>query len=143
MSSQQDKPREAYVLSMAGGIITLIGSVLWIVLTASGWLQGWFDWFDGYMHGFGGHMVFFYLGNFGYVMALSGLVSGVGIVLASIVLDRQPSEHVMWGLVIAVFSVTSMMAGFGIGILLGLVGGILAILWQPPRPAPAGAVQQA
>lgn len=146
MSGQQDKPREAYILSIVGGVITLVGSVLWIVAAASGLLQGWWDMFDGYMHGFGGHMFFWDFGNFanfGYLMGLAGLVSGIVIILASIMLDRRPNEHGAWGLVIVVFSITSMMAGMGIGLLLGLVGGILAILWQPPKPASTGTVQQA
>jgi len=143
MSGQQDKPREAYILSLVGGTITLIGSVIWIALAASGWLQDRFYWFDYYMHGLGGHMVFLRLGSFGYLMAFAGLVSGVVIILASIMLNRRPSEHGAWGLLIVVFSITSMMAGLGIGLLLGLVGGILAILWQPPRPVSAGTVQQA
>jgi len=143
MSNQIQKPREAYMLSILSGIAILIGGVFWIALTASGWAQGWFGWFGGYMHGFEDHMYLWYSGSFGYLIGLVGLVSGVSIILASNMLNSRPNEHGVWGLVIIIFSITGMMAGMVIGFLLGIIGGILAILWQPPTPVAAGAVQQA
>jgi hypothetical protein len=50
-------------------------------------------------------------------------------------LNSKPQEHTTWGIVIAVFSVISIfggaMGGFGIGLVLGLIGGVLAITWKP------------
>lgn len=143
MSNQIQRPREAYIISILSGIVILIGGVLWIALAGVAWPQGWFDWFGGYMHGFEDHMFFWFSGSFDYAIGLVGLVSGVGIILASTMLIRRPGEHGAWGLVIIVLSIIGMMAGMVIGLLLGIIGGILAILWQPPTPVSAGAVQQA
>jgi vacuolar-type H+-ATPase subunit I/STV1 len=50
-------------------------------------------------------------------------------------LNRRPHEHTTWGILILVFSVLSvfgsMMGDFSIGVLLSLIGGILAIIWKP------------
>jgi hypothetical protein len=50
-------------------------------------------------------------------------------------LYNNPVDHTKWGMVIIIFSVLSIfssaMAGFGIGLILGLIGGILALTWKP------------
>jgi hypothetical protein len=49
-------------------------------------------------------------------------------------LYKNPVQHELWGTLIIVFSVVSVisfMGGMGIGLLLGIIGGILAVLWKP------------
>ena len=50
-------------------------------------------------------------------------------------LNNKPDQHSTWGILIIVFSVLSIfgsaMGGFGIGLILGLIGGILALTWKP------------
>ncbi|RDE17935.1 MAG: hypothetical protein C4K49_00360 [Candidatus Thorarchaeota archaeon] len=143
MTDQLQKPREAYVLSIASGIITILGSMLWIVLMTMGWTGGWFEWMDGFMHGAEGHMYFWGFEGFSYLIGFSGFLLGIGIILAAVMLDRRPNEHATWGLVIIILSAASMMASMGIGLLLGIVGGIIAVLWQPPTRPTVGTSQQA
>jgi hypothetical protein len=127
---------------MTSGIITVLGGTLWIVLMAVGWTGGWFGWFNSFMHGVEDHMYFWGPGSFSYLMAVSGFLLGIGIIVSSIMLNKRASEHGTWGLVIIILSAASMMAGMGIGLLLGIVGGILAVLWQPSNRPSVGATQQ-
>lgn len=141
MSQYIEKPREAYLLSLASGILIASVGLAWIILTATGWTNNWFESFDNFMHGFGDHFDLWNFGGYGYIMGLSGLVLGVGIISASIMLNRKPSEHGFWGFLIIVLSAMSMMGGMGgmgIGLLLGIVGGILAVLWRPSNQVQAG-----
>jgi hypothetical protein len=68
-----------------------------------------------------------------------GVVFGVIVIVSAIMLNNKPQEHVTWGSLIVLFSVLSIfgsaMGGFGVGLALGLVGGILAITWKPTEPA--------
>ncbi len=135
MTDYKERPREAYILSMAGGIIIATVGLSWAILMTMGWTTSWFDWLDLFMHGGDSHSHFWDLGSLGYIMASWGVVIGVSIVLASVMLNRRPNEHGSWGVVIIVLSAVSMiggMGGMGIGLFLGIVGGILAVLWQPP-----------
>jgi multisubunit Na+/H+ antiporter MnhG subunit len=51
-------------------------------------------------------------------------------------LNSKPQEHTTWGILIIVFAVLSIfgsaMGGFGVGLILGIIGGILAMAWQAP-----------
>jgi len=52
----------------------------------------------------------------------------------------KPQQHVMWGVVVLLFSLFSIITtgGFFIGLILGLIGGILGIAWKPPAPMAPG-----
>lgn len=73
------------------------------------------------------------------LMGVLGLVFGVIVIISAVMLNNKPQEHATWGSLIVLFSVLSIfgsaMGGFGVGLVLGLVGGILAITWKPPEPA--------
>ncbi|MEM3624931.1 MAG: DUF6114 domain-containing protein, partial [Nitrososphaerales archaeon] len=62
-----------------------------------------------------------------------GLISGIVVIFAAIMLNARPEEHVTFGMIITVFSAISLLGigGFFIGAVLGVVGGALAITWQP------------
>ncbi len=135
MTDYIERPREAYILSMAGGLIIASVGLSWTIMVAMGWTS-WFDWLDSIMHNADSHSHFWDLGSLGYISALSGLVIGISIMLASTMLNRRPNEHGTWGVVIIILSAVSMiggMGGMGIGLFLGVVGGILAVLWRPPH----------
>lgn len=83
------------------------------------------------------------MGGFGFPsnlmvgFELVGLVSGAFVVIGAIMMRVHPAEHVAWGVIVLVFSITSFlgMGGFMIGALLGIAGGALALSWRPPAKA--------
>lgn len=63
-----------------------------------------------------------------------GLTCGILMVAGAIMLTRRPQGHKMWGAMVLVFSLLSIIGtagGLFIGLLLGLIGGIMAIHWKP------------
>ena len=94
-------------------------------------------WFGGMMNGYGGYG-YGMMRGLGFVFGLMwvlGLVFGIIVIISALMLYRRPHEHTTWGILILVFSVLSvfgsMIGGFGVGLLLGIIGGILAITWKP------------
>lgn len=53
---------------------------------------------------------------------------------SAVMLNRYPRQHQTWGIVILIFSILGVfggMAGYLVGLVLGIVGGTLAIAWKP------------
>jgi hypothetical protein len=76
------------------------------------------------------------MGGLGFgIFGILGLIFGAIVIISAFMLNSKPREHSTWGTVIVIFSVLSvfgsMMGGFGVGLLLGLIGGILGITWKP------------
>ena len=71
------------------------------------------------------------------MFGILGVVFGAIIIISAIMLHSKPHEHATWGILIVLFSVLSIfggaMGGFGIGLVLGLIGGVLAITWKPTQ----------
>lgn len=114
-----------FILSLAGGIIILIGgivSLLWLLV--------------GFPISFGPladlrHTVGeqeFRMFQMRYTIA--GLSSGIAVVLTSFMLNMRPQESKRWGVMIIVLSIMSIlgMGGFIFGMVLGIIGGALAII---------------
>ena len=113
--SHESYPSTAYTLSLIAGIFVILGGLLMAVI--------------------GAVFTFFALGV-GAIAGVIGLVWGIIILYGANKLRAQPEQHVTWGVIILVFSLISWVGGLGgllIGFLLGLIGGILAITWQPPQ----------
>ena len=75
--------------------------------------------------------------GFGFgLMGVLGVVFGIIVIVSAVMLNSRPNEHTTWGILIVVFSVASlfgsMMGGFGVGVVLGTIGGVLALTWKPP-----------
>ena len=125
-------PSISFILSLIGGIIILVGSLVNIVWYTLG--SSTLGPYGGMMGGYHGTM-----GNFGfsnsYMTAFSvvGLVCGVVVVIGALMLNTRPTEHSTWGALILVFSVVSLisMGGWFVGALLGIVGGAFALSWKP------------
>jgi hypothetical protein len=69
-------------------------------------------------------------------MGILSIVFGIIVIVAAVMLYMSPTQHELWGALVIGFSVASVvscMGGMGIGAILGLIGGILAILWRPPK----------
>ncbi|HTP53941.1 MAG TPA: Ran-binding zinc finger domain-containing protein [Thermoplasmata archaeon] len=73
--------------------------------------------------------------KFFLIAAIVGFVSGGLLTLLAFVLLFRPREHTMVGALILACSATSVLAygGYYIGIAAGVAGGILAIVYRPPR----------
>ena len=62
-----------------------------------------------------------------------GLVSGAIVVASGVMLQASPNRLRIWGVLILVFSVLSLLGtgGFVVGAILGIAGGIKALTWKP------------
>ncbi|MGA2461624.1 MAG: DUF6114 domain-containing protein [Candidatus Bathyarchaeia archaeon] len=136
----EEKPTAAFVLSLVAGIFILLGGGMMSMLGSFMGQYG-FGMMGGY-GGFGGMMgygryPFGVMGAAFGVLGVLGLVFGVIVIISALMLNKKPAEHSTWGTVIVVFSVLSIfgsaMGGFGVGLILGLIGGILGITWKPPE----------
>lgn len=132
-----DKIGAPYILSLIAGILILIGGIVSFVANIfaryvfeiSGWggMMG-----PGIMEGWPSMMGFGW--GFGIFTSIVGIVIGIIVLYSTTMLRAQPVKHEMWGILILIFSILSFfgaLAGFGIGLLLGIIGGALAISWKP------------
>ncbi len=138
--TEQERPTAAFVLSLISGVLILLGGGMMSLFGY--WFWG--DYHGGYggwgygmmgpgMMGFPGYGMMGWAG-FGFFGILD-LVFGAIIIISAIMLNSKPHEHTTWGILIVLFSVLSIfggaMGGFGVGLILGLIGGVLAITWKP------------
>ena len=114
-------PSTARVLSLIGGVLILIEGIIIAALFAIGATVSFFNEF-----GFGAAILI----AFGVVALLFGIV----VLAFAARLKSNPASHTTSGVIIVVVSLLSIAAGGGffIGLILGLVGGILAIVWKAP-----------
>ncbi len=113
----------AYVLSLIGGVLIIVGSLTMFGCGIGGCGIGFMGSMMTYMmSGFG------LLGYFNY-MSFIGLVFGLIILYSAIMLNSKPKERKTWGTLILIFSVLSLfsMGGFLVGSILGIVGGVFAL----------------
>jgi len=132
--TETEKPTAAFLLSLVGGIFILLGGGVMSMFGPFG--------FGGMMGGYRGMMGYRYsgygmMGALGFGMfGILGLIFGVIVIISAFMLNSKPQRST-WGTLIVIFSVLSIfgsaMGGFGIGLILGLIGGILAITWKPPE----------
>jgi len=111
-----DKPTAAFVLGLVGGIIDLLIAFALFVHGAR-------------LASIGGG----FLAGYGFI----GMIWGVLSIVFSALLYAQPARHQLYGALVLVFAVLSWFGSIGgliIGFLLGLIGGILGIVWKPSAP---------
>ncbi len=118
-------PSTAYILSLIGGIFIALSGLITMVAAAILASVA----FDVGVPGVGGLLIAF---------GLIGLILGILVLYGALQLKHRPETAKTWGLLIIVFSLISYIGGGGffLGLVLGLVGGILALVWTPP-PTPA------
>jgi hypothetical protein len=126
-----EKPTVAFILSLVGGMLILVGSAVSIVWSAIG--NTTFDGFGGMM-GYWHGMMGSYWSSYDYLLGFSvlGLVCGVVVVIGAFMLSLRPLEHVSWSVIVLVFSAVSFvsMGGWFVGAILGIAGGALGIAWR-------------
>ena len=134
-----ERPTAAFVLSLVAGVFIMLGGGMMSMIGSFGF-AGMMGGYGGMMGGMMGYPGYGMMGGFGWGMfGLLGLIFGIIVVISAIMLNSRPEEHTMWGTIIVIFSVLSIfgsaMGGFGIGLVLGLIGGVLAITWKrAPTP---------
>jgi hypothetical protein len=115
-----ERPTAAMVLSIIGGVFVIIGGVTEVWLGA---------FFSAIPFGPGGGLYF--------LLGFLGVAVGVLTIVVGILLEVQPHNHTVWGILLVVFAIISLSSFFGgyfLGFVLTLVGGILAITWRPAPP---------
>ncbi len=129
--SSSYKPTEAYILSLFAGLAISLAGLFWLAMMFIGPALNWGFFM---MHGDEAGYYMWDFGIFGLSMGVIGLIVGVAIIGSAIMLQSKPKEHSTWGTVIIIlsaFSIFGGMGGMGIGLILGIIGGILAITWTP------------
>jgi hypothetical protein len=132
-----ERPTAAFLLSLVGGIFILLGGGVMSMFGPFGFgnmMGGYRGMMGGYYSGYGYGM----MGGFGFGMfGILGLIFGIIVIISAFMLNSKPQEHSTWGILIVIFSVLSIfggtMGGFGVGLILGLIGGILGITWKRPQ----------
>jgi len=125
--TNQQRPNTAYIISLIGGILILVGSMVMALMIGSGY------WWMG-MNGSHYSMMGAFSVDSGmmYLLSAFGVACGIVVVIGSLMLNRRPQEATTWGSIILVFSLLSLvdMGGFIIGALLGIIGGVIALTWE-------------
>ncbi|MCS7117431.1 MAG: hypothetical protein NZ957_01410 [Thaumarchaeota archaeon] len=122
MTSVQ-KPVAAFAVSLVAGALMVAGGVMGLAAwTWWRWMPMW-----GWMTPMWGMM-----GSLWLVFSSLGLVSGAVVLAAALLMYSRPEQAQSWGTVILVFSAVSLlgMGGFVIGAVLGIMGGVLAMVWK-------------
>jgi len=137
--SVPSKPVAAFALSLVAGVFILLGSVVMsrFVFGFPGMMMGGTEGtqvgtgMTGMTGMMGGMMVPWMLGTVP-VLAAFGIASGIMVTLGSVMLYTRPVENHLWGAIILAFSVVSILGSMGglmVGLVLGTLGGILALTW--------------
>lgn len=117
-----EKPTAAFVLSIISGILILINGA--IVIVAGGLAEE-------ILPGMGA-----IISAVGFV----GLIFGILVLIGAVLMySIDPGKVKIGAILVLIFSILSIFTGGGffIGFILGLIGGILGLVWKPPaKPTP-------
>lgn len=124
-----ERPTAAFVLSLISGILVLLTGILMLVAADLISSLG------------GGHMPGMpyppeLIGSLITVIGVVGLIFGILILVgATMIYSGEPSKVRIGSILVLIFSILSLLTvggGFFIGFILGLIGGILGLIWKPP-----------
>ena len=117
-------PSTAYILSLIAGILILLGG---LAEAAEAAFVG-----SALLGLFPGIAILL------IVLGVIALIFGLVVLYGALQLKSHPQSARGWGILILIFSLISFIGGGGffIGAILGIIGGILAMVWSPPAPAP-------
>ena len=130
----EGKPVAPFILGLIAGIFILLRAIVMSMFAFSTAIM------MGSMGGtMSGMMSNMYAGmsmgmmmGFAPALTVVGIASGVMVILGSVMVYTHPSESQLWGAIILAFSVVSIIGGMGgflVGLVLGVVGGVLALTW--------------
>lgn len=109
----QNVPTTAAVLTLVGGIFVLLVGLALAAL---------------------GSILSFFIGGLAGLFFI-GLILGILIIIFAILLFVKPEMRKIWGILIILMAILTLpfdLGGAGIGFILSLIGGILAITYKPP-----------
>ena len=69
-----------------------------------------------------------------------GVLMGIATIALALMILKVPRRHQLWGALVLTFSILSIAGSLGgllLGFILGIIGGVLAISWKPSVAAPA------
>lgn len=120
-------PNGAFLLTLIGGIFVILGGLVYAALAA----------FVGSLYsslgvgGVGALAAGILIG-----FAVVALIIGIIMIYGALQLKNHPEGAKTWGIIIIVLSLISYIGGGGfyIGLILGLIGGVLALVWRAPAP---------
>ena len=128
----------AYIVSLVGGLITLITSIINVVWYSSGTpsFAGYGSFVSGMMGGYHNFMGIY--SSYGFLAGISllAVICGVVVAMSAIMLRVHPEERLIWAIVIIAFSTVSFvgMGGFFIGAVMGIVGGLFVLYTRQTNP---------
>jgi hypothetical protein len=121
----------AFILSLIGGIIILVGSLITSLLSAFGSPNGTYY---GMGPGMMGRFGFGFGYGSGWMLGLSiiALICGILVLVGAVMINSRPVEHFTWGIIVLIFSIVSLigMGGYFIGAILGIAGGAIALSYR-------------
>lgn len=118
---QQEKSTAPFVLSLISGlIITIVGFVVSAATASYYYFTP--DWAPTIF-------LFFWF----------GAITGIVIIIGAVLMYAIPRQHLVWGIVVLVFSIMSILSfgGLIVGFISGIIGGALGIAWKPSAVASA------
>ena len=135
-----EKPTAAFVLSLVAGIFILINGA--VVGVAASFVAG-LD-LTGLVSQYAPERVgeippgfFGFASAILFALSMVGVIFGVFVLVGAFMLYRNPSQKTPWGVIILVLSIISIVTGGGfvLGFILGIIGGALALAWNPKTPS--------
>jgi len=115
------KQSKAYTLSLTASVLILINAVGLAIVAR------WFLEIMPVLPGSSGNDPILF-----YTLCAVGLILGLIVLFATLMLRNKPANKTAWGIMIIAFSVSSVIMGGGfiVGFILGIVGGVKAIKWK-------------
>ena len=128
-----EETNAAFLLSLIGGVLILIGSFVILGLGilgafGMGFMGSMMGYMSGMMDGFGTSGVL--SGVLVIAVSVIGIASGIVVIYGAFSVRSKPEERTTWGALILAFSLISLLGlgGFLVGAILGILGGILALV---------------
>ena len=124
-----EKPTAAFVLSLIGGILILLGGIFGAIIGIIGGAA------MSIVPGFG------WLSGLIIALGILGLIFGIIVILGAVMINSGERGKVRTGsILVLIFSILSLFVGgtggFIIGFILSLIGSILGLTWKPSEKAP-------
>ncbi len=115
------------VLSLIGGLLILLGGAVWLALASL--LES--------LLLISGETFSVDPVVFVQLIGAIGVVIGIVIMVGGVMMYSKPASSTLWGVIILVLSLVSIISlgGFLLGLILGLIGGVLGIAFKPMAPA--------